>query len=98
MRKFSPKLPKRLVKKMVLLFRHSTTDIYTDKNEHCCENMDTNSQADKLTSGYGQTKWLAERIVFKASQEGLPTIITRYLRKMRKNFTNLTNLSNQMGD
>lgn len=47
--------------------------------EVCYENEDMTLYGDKLDYGYAQTKWLAEQIVLSASQNGLPTIITRYL-------------------
>jgi len=35
--------------------------------------------ADRLRSGYAQTKWVAEQLVLEARDRGLPTIVYRCL-------------------
>ena len=37
------------------------------------------SYAEKLLSGYAQTKWVAEQLVLHAQHKGLPAAMYRYL-------------------
>ncbi|KAF2104168.1 acetyl-CoA synthetase-like protein [Rhizodiscina lignyota] len=39
--------------------------------------VDSISVAEKLVDGYGQTKWVAERLVYEAGRRGLPTRVHR---------------------
>ena len=43
----------------------------------CDENTDMNQIADQLTEGYSQTKWVAEQLVKRAMNKGLPATIYR---------------------
>ena len=41
------------------------------------EKSDMTQYGDKLTDGYSQTKWVAEQLILKASQRGLPVAVYR---------------------
>jgi thioester reductase-like protein len=41
------------------------------------ENFDINSVKEKLSDGYGQSKFVAEQLVTRSQQRGLPSIIYR---------------------
>lgn len=45
----------------------------------CTEDANMMSYAEKLHSGYAQTKWVAEQLVLRAQNKGLPAAVYRYL-------------------
>jgi thioester reductase-like protein len=47
--------------------------------QDCREDANMMAYADKLCSGYAQTKWVAEQLVMRAQDRGLPAAIYRYL-------------------
>ncbi len=59
----------------------STSDVFPDNMKNCYETQNMLVHADQLRYGYGQSKWLAERIVHSASTNGLPVVISRYINE-----------------
>jgi amino acid adenylation domain-containing protein/thioester reductase-like protein len=57
----------------------STNGVLPPSNEGWPEdtNLDVEDVADKLADGYGQTKWVAEQLVFEAARRGLPVKVSR---------------------
>jgi thioester reductase-like protein len=49
--------------------------------------------ADKLRSGYAQTKWVAEQLVMRAHDRGLPAAVYRYLCFLLHDATKLYRLA-----
>jgi len=62
------------VKRMVYI---STDGIFPDGMKDCKEDMDVDSLATKLSNGYSQSKWVAEQLVRRAADRGLPAVIFR---------------------
>ena len=61
---------------MYLLLR-STDAVFPHNIPLAKENSDMTQYAGKLSDGYSQTKWVAEQIVLKAAQRGLPVSVFR---------------------
>jgi len=56
----------------------STNGIFAGKDKEAyLENSDINSYADHLENGYGQAKWVAEKLVWEAVSRGLPVCLYR---------------------
>ena len=55
----------------------STNGIFIGKNKNCAENRNIDGYADHLIGGYEQAKWVAEKLVWKAIDRGLPVCIYR---------------------
>lgn len=56
----------------------STNGIFPgEKNTSYLENSDIDSFADHLENGYGQAKWVAEKLVWEAVSRGLPVCLYR---------------------
>jgi len=55
----------------------STNGIFPDGLTDCAEDTDIDGFANQLTSGYSQSKWVAEKLVRRASDRGLPVVIFR---------------------
>ena len=56
----------------------STNGIFPETGaKDCAEDADITLLNKKLVSGYGQSKWVAERLVQKARSRGLPAIVFR---------------------
>lgn len=64
-------------KKLLFFSYQSTSDVFAAGMKDCSENANMFGHVEKLKYGYAQSKWLAEQIVMSASQNGLPTIISR---------------------
>jgi len=57
------------------------------------ENSDIDSYADHLTNGYGQAKWVAEKLVWEAVSRGLPVCLYRPGNIGHHSVTGVTNPS-----
>jgi len=56
----------------------STNGIFAGEDKEAyLENNDIDSYADHLTNGYGQAKWVAEKLVWEAISRGLPVCLYR---------------------
>ncbi|EPE26502.1 Acetyl-CoA synthetase-like protein [Glarea lozoyensis ATCC 20868] len=57
----------------------STNGVLPPSNEGWTEdtNLNVKDVAEKLADGYGQTKWVAEQLVFEAARRGLPVKVSR---------------------
>ena len=56
----------------------STNGIFAGEDKEAyLENSDIDSYADHLTNGYGQAKWVAEKLVWEAVSRGLPVCLYR---------------------
>ncbi|XP_070554169.1 uncharacterized protein [Ptychodera flava] len=55
----------------------STNGVVPSGLKNVSEDTDTVEFADKLTDGYNQTKWVAEKLVLNARERGLPIAIYR---------------------
>jgi thioester reductase-like protein len=56
----------------------STDAVFPEGLQDCSEDANMMTYADKLRSGYAQTKWVAEQLVLRAHDKGLPAAIYRY--------------------
>ena len=56
---------------------YSTDAVFPAEIDQAKENSDMTQYGDKLTDGYSQTKWVAEQLILKASQRGLPVAVYR---------------------
>ncbi|KAK7873449.1 hypothetical protein R5R35_000229 [Gryllus longicercus] len=57
---------------------HISTDaVFPPGLIYCSEDSDMSQYADQLTSGYSQSKWVAEQLVFRAKARGHPVSIYR---------------------
>ena len=57
----------------------STNAVFPEDLKGCTEDANMMSYAEKLHSGYAQTKWVAEQLVLRAQHKGLPATVYRYL-------------------
>jgi thioester reductase-like protein len=55
----------------------STNGIFPSGTGECREDVDLEVLADGLEDGYGQSKWVAERLVREAAKRGLPVTVYR---------------------
>ncbi|KAH9494553.1 hypothetical protein Btru_019837 [Bulinus truncatus] len=55
----------------------STNGVFPHGMSKCREDTDVTKFADKLTDGYSQSKWVAEQLVSRARDRGLPVTIYR---------------------
>jgi amino acid adenylation domain-containing protein/thioester reductase-like protein len=55
----------------------STNGIFPAGHGLCEEDVDLDTLADAREDGYGQTKWVAERLVWEAAGRGLPVYVYR---------------------
>jgi amino acid adenylation domain-containing protein/thioester reductase-like protein len=55
----------------------STNGIFPSGTGECREDADLDALADGLDNGYGQSKWVAERLVREARARGLPVTVYR---------------------
>jgi len=62
------------VKKLAYI---STDGIFPDGLKNCSESDSIDDFGPELTNGYGQSKWVAEKLVRRAMDRGLPAIIFR---------------------
>lgn len=65
--------------KVKMLHYVSTNGVFPEQlpRRHFNENCNMTQVVNELNSGYAQSKWVAEQIVFKARDAGLPTTIYR---------------------
>jgi thioester reductase-like protein len=61
---------------MIILY-YSTDAVFPAGLKDCKETDDAGSYHTQLHDGYSQTKWVAEQIVQKAGQRGIPVTIYR---------------------
>jgi amino acid adenylation domain-containing protein/thioester reductase-like protein len=72
----------------------STNGIFAGKDKEAyLENSDIDSYADHLTNGYGQAKWVAEKLVWEAVARGLPVCLYRPGNIGHHSVTGVTNPS-----
>jgi amino acid adenylation domain-containing protein/thioester reductase-like protein len=72
----------------------STNGIFAGKDKEAyLENSDIDSYADHLTNGYGQAKWVAEKLVWEAVSRGLPVCLYRPGNIGHHSVTGVTNPS-----
>ena len=57
----------------------STNVVFPEGFQDCTEDANMMTYAEKLHSGYAQTKWVAEQLVLRAQHRGLPAAVYRYL-------------------
>ncbi|GBG30972.1 L-2-aminoadipate reductase [Hondaea fermentalgiana] len=62
------------VKKLAYI---STDGVFPDGMKDCKEDADLDSFTEKLGNGYAQSKWVAEKLVRRAMDRGLPAIVFR---------------------
>ncbi|PNF30886.1 hypothetical protein B7P43_G06094 [Cryptotermes secundus] len=55
----------------------STNAVFPEGLQNCREDANMLAYADKLRSGYAQTKWAAEQLVMRAQDRGLPAAVYR---------------------
>ena len=55
----------------------STNGIFPPGEGVCREDADLNALADTREDGYGQSKWVAEKLVWEAAKRGLPVCVYR---------------------
>ena len=55
----------------------STNGIFPPGEGVCREDADLNALADAREDGYGQSKWVAEKLVWEAAKRGLPVCVYR---------------------
>jgi len=55
----------------------STNGIFPDGGHLCEEDVDLDALADAREDGYGQSKWVAEKLVWQAAERGLPVRVYR---------------------
>ncbi|MBD0356040.1 MAG: amino acid adenylation domain-containing protein, partial [Rubrobacter sp.] len=55
----------------------STNGIFPPDEGVCREDADLNALADAREDGYGQSKWVAEKLVWEAAKRGLPVCVYR---------------------
>lgn len=55
----------------------STNGVFPHNMKGCTEDADVSDQWPYLTDGYSQSKWVAEQLVHRAGQRGLPVTIYR---------------------
>ncbi|XP_039289443.1 linear gramicidin synthase subunit D-like isoform X5 [Nilaparvata lugens] len=56
----------------------STNAVFFDSMLGCGEDSDMFAHLDRLQSGYGQTKWLAEQLVLQTAKYGFPCVVYRF--------------------
>jgi amino acid adenylation domain-containing protein/thioester reductase-like protein len=72
----------------------STNGIFAGEDQATyLENSDIDSYADHLTNGYGQAKWVAEKLVWEAVSRGLPVCLYRPGNIGHHSVTGVTNPS-----
>jgi len=62
---------------MFFLYYPSTNAVFPSGLRDCGENDDMTQYATRLTDGYSQSKWVAEQLVVRAMNRGLPAAIYR---------------------
>jgi len=55
----------------------STNGIFPSGGQLCEEDVDLDTLADAREDGYGQSKWVAEKLVWQAAERGLPVRVYR---------------------
>ncbi|MBW3601552.1 MAG: thioester reductase domain-containing protein [Actinobacteria bacterium] len=55
----------------------STNGIFPPDGRRCLEDTDLDTLVDARADGYGQSKWVAEKLVAEAAGRGLPTCVLR---------------------
>ncbi|XP_035825631.1 linear gramicidin synthase subunit D [Aplysia californica] len=55
----------------------STDGVFPHGLRHCKEDTDITQYADQLSDGYSQSKWVAEQLVSRARDRGLPATVYR---------------------
>jgi len=55
----------------------STNGIFASDSEVCLEDTDSDELAGVREDGYGQSKWVAEKLVWRAAEQGLPVSVYR---------------------
>ena len=58
-------------------FDFSTDAVFPHGLRDCAEDADMTPHAENLTDGYSQSKWVAEQLVLKAMERGLPAAVYR---------------------
>ncbi|NQT70309.1 MAG: amino acid adenylation domain-containing protein [Desulfobacteraceae bacterium] len=72
----------------------STNGIFAGEDQEAyLENSDIDSYAEHLTNGYGQAKWVAEKLVWEAVSRGLPVCLYRPGNIGHHSVTGVTNPS-----
>lgn len=56
---------------------YSTDAVFPNGLKDCGESDDILLYHDQLTDGYSQSKWVAEQLISRAGQRGIPVIIYR---------------------
>ena len=60
-----------------VLHSHSTDAVFPHGLRDCAEDADMREYPSQLTDGYSQSKWVAEQLVRRAMERGLPAAIYR---------------------
>lgn len=71
----------------------STNAVFPEGLQDCREDATMIAYADKLLSGYAQTKWVAEQLVMRSQDRGLPAAVYRYLCFLLRDLTKLYRLA-----
>ena len=64
----------------------STDAVFPHGLKDCGEDADMTQYASQLTDGYAQSKWVAEQLVLRAIETGLPAAIYRLGRVLLSDF------------
>ena len=60
-----------------MLLCYSTDAVFPEGMRNCSETDDTAGYHTQLHDGYSQSKWVAEQLVHRAGQRGVPVTIYR---------------------
>ena len=59
------------------MYFFSTDAVFPHGLKDCAEEADMVQHAENVTDGYSQSKWVAEQLVLKAMERGLPAAVYR---------------------
>ena len=66
-----------LTKSSIIFFYYSTDAVFPTGKKDCSEDENIDDYHPDLNDGYSQSKWVAEQLITRAGQKGLPVVIYR---------------------